>query len=600
MATVQFDPNASTAQGQGNYVSGGALGSGGIPTPQGTYPQPVPSYSAPTQSVAVLGSGAAKTDLAAKQAYTTQATDAVRQQQLAKIQADFATLQEKNAQFQANEANKLKKEELKIKKNESQAKLNATGMGGTDLADQADDLRDDIDSITRKQEKAYNDLDKNLNQIMMGTFPLSAYEQTLLSSMRASIDKARREQELANKNYQGGITQAGIVSGISRYSPAMAEGLIFKAVNVGIEKIQEIEAKGAEALAQLQEGFAKKRTDLINNSYEKLQDMLKEKKATVKEMYDEVVAQQGAIATYNREQKEQLEKDKSGILLTVAKNKAPADVRAAIAAAESYNDAINLAAPYLQSEGDILDIQYKKAQISKIYSDIAKDKADAALGGGLGDPALLVAYAQEYATNGKIPTGIPKGSFGIIAQVAKEMPKTAGEIVDTKTGVAPAQGGVYADGLASLYSAIELSSQLKELNDERWEGIVAGTVGKITGSDDQQRYLDLRDQIVDLLARARSGAALTTSEEKRFSDMLPGRFGEVAGFIGPDTDLRINNFTSTLSSDLKNKASAKGWAINGFSDVKVGDKTYRVGDIIQNEMGQQGRINADGSVTLIQ
>ena len=76
-------------------------------------------------------------------------------------------------------------------------------------------------------------------------------------------------------------------------------------------------------------------------------------------------------------------------------------------------------------------------------------------------------------------------------------------------------------GLSNLYSVSQLSDQLLALDKERIGGVISGSLGKVFGSGDQARYMDLRSQIVDLLSRARSGAALTVSEERRYSEMLP-------------------------------------------------------------------------------
>lgn len=239
-----------------------------------------------------------------------------------------------------------------------------------------------------------------------------------------------------------------------------------------------------------------------------------------------------------------------------------------------------------------LEDKYKQAQIDKIYSDIATS-------GGAGvDAAQTLAYAQQYAATGQIPTGLPKGTFGTVAQVAKELPKTKGQILSVSTGVSPNGDAALQTAMGSLTSSIELAKQLKELDKKRWGGLVSGTLGKVFGDADQQRYVDLRAQIVDLLGRARSGAALNAAEESRYNNMIPGRFSN-AFFMGPSSQTKIDNFISALTNDVSNKASSQGWAINGLSKVKVGETEFTVGDIISNGTAQ-GRVNADGSITLIQ
>jgi hypothetical protein len=222
----------------------------------------------------------------------------------------------------------------------------------------------------------------------------------------------------------------------------------------------------------------------------------------------------------------------------------------------------------------------------------------AGIGGSLtGESSMLTAYAQQYASTGVIPSGIPKGSFGTIAGIAKELPKAEGQILDRATGITPDKLGAAGDAYGALYSAMKLSRDLAELDKKRVGGLVAGTLGKIFGASDQQRYVDLRSQIVDLLSRARSGAALTVTEEARYNDMLPGRFSNPL-FLGANTQTRISNFSNALTSDLINKTNSKGWAINGLTPIKLGNNTYTVGDIIEVG-GARGRINPDGSITQI-
>lgn len=283
--------------------------------------------------------------------------------------------------------------------------------------------------------------------------------------------------------------------------------------------------------------------------------------------------------------------------LTIAKNGAPASVVSALNKAKTFNDAVITASPYLQSKADKADLSYKVAQTAKIYNDI---KESARKNGSNIDPSQSLAYAQEYAATGKIPTGIPKGGFGTVAQWAKELPKQNGEIISTATGVHPGQDSTYADALSNLSSVVKLAQDLKEQDKNRIGGVVGGTLGAITGSKAQGNYLSTRSQIVDLLSRARSGAALTENEVKTYEGMLPGRFSESFG-VGQNSDVKIQQFVDSITKDMQNKAAAKGWSIYGVSKVKPqgADHEYTVGALIQAN-GQTGRVNADGSITLIQ
>jgi len=210
----------------------------------------------------------------------------------------------------------------------------------------------------------------------------------------------------------------------------------------------------------------------------------------------------------------------------------------------------------------------------------------------------LQAFAQQYASTGIVPTGIPKNSFGEIAKMAKEMPKQEGTVIDVNTGVKPDIGDAKIDGFAALYDISKKISDLKDLSNEMITGLAGGLAGKITGSKDQQRYLDLRTEIIDLLARARTGAALTTQEERFYSDQLPGRFSETF-FLGADRDTKLNNFEKKINQTLDTKLKANSAAIVGFSTVNLSGTDYKVGDVIEVN-GIRGRILADGSIVIIE
>ena len=213
----------------------------------------------------------------------------------------------------------------------------------------------------------------------------------------------------------------------------------------------------------------------------------------------------------------------------------------------------------------------------------------------------ILAYAQETASTGKLPAVADLKNSNIsvsqVMQTAKELPKTTGTLVDVNTGIKPSTQSVSQErqeGLIGLYNAIDKSENLLELDKKRYGGVVSGTLGKVFGSKAQQDYISAREMIAKELQYALSGKAITQTEMDYFDSLLPGRFSEPLGF-GVDSQDKINSFINNVSETLNNKLNGSGLVIYGFS--KIGD--YKVGDVIQNEQGQQGRVNADGSITLI-
>lgn len=282
------------------------------------------------------------------------------------------------------------------------------------------------------------------------------------------------------------------------------------------------------------------------------------------------------------------------VQLEAAKNGAPASVVAQIGRAKSLSEAITVGSQYM---GNKLDDMYKTLQIKKLQQDITQGAA----GGGSGiDAANLIAYAQQYASTGQIPTGIPKGSFGVISEAAKQLPKPTGTVVDVNTGVKSGKlNETQMSGITALYDINQKMKDLKAFDEQRSKGLVAGTLGKIFGSDAQQKYIDTRQEIIDLLARARTGAALTASEETFYKSQLPGRLSDpVFGLFGANSDTKIANFDKKIQESLNSKLSNNGLAIYGFSTVNLGGTPYKVGDVISNST-QTARVNADGSLSLL-
>lgn len=494
----------------------------------------------------------------------------------------------------------------------------------------------DSNSSTPAQSPEDQQMNAILDQMKATTDANTARQ---VSAIQQRFEMLRQQQKQINAGQEAGIKNALLMGGVtgkgssSQYAPISSEGIVTAQLNYGVQQLAELDSKEQDLINEAQRAGESQNFQILEKKLAMI-EKTKAAKDEVAKKLNEKIAEQTAKA---RETMLQMQKDtsisdlytsgvtdtssiikelnKAGINVTAKevndslKNtgiseiqdlaqkaagfNAPLDVVAKIGQSKSLSEATALAAPYMK---DPLETAYKKAQIQKIYQDIQQSGVDKTLNV---DPSQLVAYAQEYASTGKIPTGIPKGSFGVIAQVAKESPKQYGEIVSTATGVKPGGETAYTDALANLASATQLAKQLKELDKKRIGGIVSGSVGGVFGSEDQQRYMDLRTQIIDLLSRARSGAALTPQEEKTYGGMLPGRFSEPFG-LGVNSDVRIDNFVNNLSADLTNKAAAKGWTIYGVSKVNLNGKEYTVGDIITTPDGRHGRINPDKTITIVQ
>ena len=308
------------------------------------------------------------------------------------------------------------------------------------------------------------------------------------------------------------------------------------------------------------------------------------------------------------------EKEIKGYMADAAANGADQGTIQAIMNATSPEEALRFASPFI-GKYDRLQAQ---ASLANTYNQIASrelndklarleagDTSVAAelnitLPDGTQPNSDLIAYAQQYAATGKIPSGMPKDiSFGAVAEYAKDLPKPTGTLVNANTGVTDTSlGQAEKDDMVRLYNITEMVGKLKALDEARMSGVIPGVLGKVSGSEAQAAYLAQRKAIVDELARMQTGAALSDYEQAFYNDYLPGRFSE-AFFLGKDSGAQIDNFASVMNEKLQNALKNNQLSIYGYSTVNLDGQDYKVGEIITNEYGQQGLVQPDGSITLV-
>ena len=229
---------------------------------------------------------------------------------------------------------------------------------------------------------------------------------------------------------------------------------------------------------------------------------------------------------------------------------------------------------YAQSQGydgSFLDYQRQAANL----------KAKAAGGGDEVDVGNVLAYAQQYASTGKIPTGIPKGSFGVISEAAKSLPKQEGQLYDINTGVFPEKlSATQVDGVTALYDLNKKLNDLDALYRQVNTGLIGGTFGGIVPSANRVAYNTLRSEITDLLARARTGAAITAFEEASYAKKLPGTFNQTF-FLGASGSQKIGSLQSSLSGKLDSTLQINGVDIQGYLTKAEKDELAKLEKLAQ-------------------
>lgn len=160
-------------------------------------------------------------------------------------------------------------------------------------------IQSSLNDTMSQQNALFEQAQTDLQNLRNGTFPLTPAEQTILSTTQQQFKDLKDEQALANKNYQGAITVAGVASGRSRYAPEIEAGNIAQAVNDGIKKIAAIETNAANTMATLQNGFDTKNFQQVHDSYDILNAQLKQKTDTLTAMQTAIQNQIKDTRDYN-------------------------------------------------------------------------------------------------------------------------------------------------------------------------------------------------------------------------------------------------------------------------------------------------------------
>ena len=149
-----------------------------------------------------------------------------------------------------------------------------------------DPVQQKLNDTNTQIESAYNDYKTQIDQIRNGTIPLSSDEQAILTSTQNAYDQAKQTQQLANKAYVQSTQQSAFRSGQSEYAPEIGAGTIAAAITYGVQKIAELDGQAAKAISELKQGFMDKDYKYINDSYDKYNNILKDRKSELVKMQD--------------------------------------------------------------------------------------------------------------------------------------------------------------------------------------------------------------------------------------------------------------------------------------------------------------------------
>lgn len=156
-----------------------------------------------------------------------------------------------------------------------------------------------LDALNQKTDSAFQSYQSQMQQIQNGTFPLTEDQSSLLSSIRDQFNSMTAQQQLVNQNYVQAVTQAGISSGRNRYAPEVELGNIQGAINLGVQKIAEINRQAIQTTLEAKAAMRKENYEMVNQSYDRLTKLIDDKKTEMMNMTKLAADHEDKIRDYN-------------------------------------------------------------------------------------------------------------------------------------------------------------------------------------------------------------------------------------------------------------------------------------------------------------
>lgn len=367
----------------------------------------------------VVTAKAATTDLAKKQADLTTATNAQATQANNVATNNLVTTNNNNNNNVVN-AN-------------TQALTNATNAvtGTTTDSNAPKTQQQQLADVQAGQDAAYNNLTNQVSQIMQGTFPLTPDQQSQVNSLQQQFDQLKQQQLLANQNYTGGVTNAGIAAGRNRYAPEIELGNIQATVTAGIQKIANIEAQAASAISQLKQGFMDNDYKMINDAYTQASNYFKQKSDAITGLADSVRQDtQLALAQHKQamdDAKQEQDKQNAARDFAVTHNiNAPAYLVGNTAINTATGEQLDLAG-YQQLTGQKVGLPESETDFSQLDTNVQATGKYTAATDAFGNPISFNTLTGQYSNQDGSPVdlsqnptlpnsnGVTFGQYGLLA-----------------------------------------------------------------------------------------------------------------------------------------------------------------------------------------
>lgn len=191
------------------------------------------------------------------------------------------------------------------------------------------------------QDQHYQSYLTNIENINKGIF--TPDQQQILDSTKQLAEQVRQQQQTANQAFTQGNQVYNERMGLTQNAEQLAMANIKDATDQGLKKLNELDAKSAQALSSLQNAFRSDDLAEATRQWNTYQDYAKQKN-------DALVAQQKAVQDaadkLSKETYDRVTKPIEDIASNASKFGAPPGVLAKINGAQSVADAIQAAVGY--------------------------------------------------------------------------------------------------------------------------------------------------------------------------------------------------------------------------------------------------------------
>lgn len=155
------------------------------------------------------------------------------------------------------------------------------------IAQQTQQFGSSVSDIQAQRDQNTQWFNSKINQIMTGTFPLSATEQALMGSIQNAYNNIVQAQTTANQSLVNAQMEEQARTG-GEYAPGVASTQLGATITAGTNRIASLDNEAAGVMAQLQQSFMQKDYQMITAQYDALDKALTDKSNAIKDLFTAV------------------------------------------------------------------------------------------------------------------------------------------------------------------------------------------------------------------------------------------------------------------------------------------------------------------------